>query len=769
MNEISIDLSTQPCPTFNLQHNSELIIQNKNFIFGKNGSGKSTLSSIILNQFQHEYEVRIFTGFDNILVDNKLNAVVLGEENIEIKKEIKNLDKEISSLTEQETTLLSEFRSLDWGPEYEENGILKNNLYVKAIDVEKKYNIKSREIEKFYQDIARKLKQQTNPQITKTTYYKNDFINDVPRAKELNPDELKHCINVLREQAKPEVSVPIINTFDLKEILDRTNELIQYHLEEAVIIEELKDNPERKAFADQGRKIHYPGENCAFCGNTYTAERSQKLEGYFSGSVIRDYQETINSFVVELNRKISHINSMEFLDTNDFYSSFTNEVEQYNSLLKEKQQEIRIFLEALLSLVQDRQVHIFDTKDTISISIPDNLDTQMELINQLVLKNNKFTENIETEHQKNMKQVRLHHVFVNLNLKEEYKVKWKGYEIEIFELDKLKQDCVTAQDELESKKHSILGNEINPELGTLYYLKEQLSTKENAKVKLLQQTRNTSKLAENINTKLRGIGKHNLQLELQKESDEIEYYLVKDLENGVRPIDQVSTGEKNIIAFLYFIESLSVSKHPGKKIIIFDDPMNSNDDTMQYLIITELQKLYQGKTREKFNPVRDYFICLTHNAHFYLNVQPQGYFKEKKKDPNDETKLIEVSKYDKNNFFWITNGKFHRIMSEKEDLTTHYEILWMELKSLYESDLLNSMLNSMRRIIETYTKFNKINPQKFYKDKEEQQKLFNVNSHSIDDLSAELVGKTKEETLDLFLQLFTDNDAEAHFNSYWKK
>lgn len=197
--------------------------------------------------------------------------------------------------------------------------------------------------------------------------------------------------------------------------------------------------------------------------------------------------------------------------------------------------------------------------------------------------------------------------------------------------------------------------------------------------------------------------------------------------------------------------------------------MNSNDDTMQYLIITELQKLYQGKNREKFNPVSDYFICLTHNAHFYLNVQPQGYFKEKKKDPNDETKLIEVSKYDKNNFFWITNGKFHRIMSEKEDLTTHYEILWMELKSLYESDLLNSMLNSMRRIIETYTKFNKINPQKFYKDKEEQQKLFNVNSHSIDDLSAELVGKTKEETLNLFLQLFIDNDAEAHFNSYWKK
>ena len=108
-------------------------------------------------------------------------------------------------------------------------------------------------------------------------------------------------------------------------------------------------------------------------------------------------------------------------------------------------------------------------------------------------------------------------------------------------------------------------------------------------------------------------------------------------------------------------------------------------------------------------------------------------------------------------------------MSEKEDLNTHYDVLWIELKSLYENDLINSMLNSMRRIIETYTKFNKINPQKFYKDKEEHQKLFNVNSHSIDDLSAELVGQTKEDLLNLFLQLFIDNDAKTHFDSYWKE
>lgn len=107
-------------------------------------------------------------------------------------------------------------------------------------------------------------------------------------------------------------------------------------------------------------------------------------------------------------------------------------------------------------------------------------------------------------------------------------------------------------------------------------------------------------------------------------------------------------------------------------------------------------------------------------------------------------------------------------MSEKEDLNTHYEYLWIELAELYNRNLLNSMLNSMRRIIETYIKFNKINQVSFYENKEEHMKIFNVNSHSIDDLSAETIGKTKKELLSMFEQVFIDNKAEDHFKTYWR-
>ena len=76
------------------------------------------------------------------------------------------------------------------------------------------------------------------------------------------------------------------------------------------------------------------------------------------------------------------------------------------------------------------------------------------------------------------------------------------------------------------------------------------------------------------------------------------------------------------------------------------------------------------------------------------------------------------------------------------------------------------MLNSIRRIIETFIKFNKIND--FYKDNREAQKLFNVNSHSIDDLESELNGKNKDQIIAIMRKCFKDANLENHFKTHWK-
>lgn len=78
------------------------------------------------------------------------------------------------------------------------------------------------------------------------------------------------------------------------------------------------------------------------------------------------------------------------------------------------------------------------------------------------------------------------------------------------------------------------------------------------------------------------------------------------------------------------------------------------------------------------------------------------------------------------------------------------------------------LLNPIRRIIETYTKFNIIDKTEFYKNQSGAKKLFDVNSHSIDDFEADLNGKTKEDIVLLFEECFRDNYVGEHFDKYWK-
>lgn len=78
------------------------------------------------------------------------------------------------------------------------------------------------------------------------------------------------------------------------------------------------------------------------------------------------------------------------------------------------------------------------------------------------------------------------------------------------------------------------------------------------------------------------------------------------------------------------------------------------------------------------------------------------------------------------------------------------------------------LLNPIRRIIETFTKFNALNKTTFCSKVVGAKKLFDVNSHSIDDLEAELNGKTKQEIIQMLYDCFKENEYGNHFLKYWK-
>ena len=104
-----------------------------------------------------------------------------------------------------------------------------------------------------------------------------------------------------------------------------------------------------------------------------------------------------------------------------------------------------------------------------------------------------------------------------------------------------------------------------------------------------------------------------------------------------------------------------------------------------------------------------------------------------------------------------------------EDFKTNYEALWKELEFIYMNAPSDSMLlNPIRRIIETYTKFNCMKKSDMLSHVSGAEKLFNVNSHSIDDLEAELNGKNRKDILNMMKKCFEEEGALNHFKQYWK-
>lgn len=276
---------------------------------------------------------------------------------------------------------------------------------------------------------------------------------------------------------------------------------------------------------------------------------------------------------------------------------------------------------------------------------------------------------------------------------------------------------------------------------------------------LQSKTRNETILAENINQKL----KHMVSFELVHDSDNDQgYYNIKDINTGgIRDITNLSTGERNIIAFLYFIEKLwektPTNNGSKNKIVVFDDPMTSNDESMQYLMIEVLEDL-MNKLDQK-----DKFILFTHNKYFYLNVKYGYHAANSSKQGQTAATMIHL----------MSDGYHTHIKvveKDAEDFKTSYEALWHELIYFYEDKNVAAsvLLNPIRRILETFTNFNALDLRHFCANQKGAYKLFNVNSHAIDDLEADVNGLTKDQIIQLMKGCFIDNQAEDHFNKYWK-
>ncbi|CAM4234292.1 hypothetical protein AT575_00285 [Streptococcus penaeicida] len=691
-----------------------------NFIFGKNGTGKSTITRLVKEQICDK-DIRVYQGINSVMTSGRLNSVILGEENIAAQKEIEKCESEIAKIIEDKQN-------------FEE---IKNSYNIEINSIDKKKQAQSNKLKNFYISSAREIK--NNPiHIARTSYNQSAFREEIKYAFHLSEDERNKCKEYLRIDEKISIFINLPEV-DFSLLQDNTKNIFEKKIEEERVIKRL-DSESKINFAKRGLDIHDHGDVCSFCGNRISDETISELEVFFSASKIKDLEEKIVNQINEIDVAKSLIENVK-IDRENFYSQYIDEVVEIEKLWDNLKREQLKFLSSLSDRMTEKKSKLFSELIFNDIPIPNTGKTLIEKYNVVVEQNNLEDISRLKNFSKELLRFDLIYTF-----------------IENFDLNSEKHKLIFIQDELDKSIQKAQENikEILKIDDRIAQIQERIS-------KEVEKTKSEKRLATNINKKLE------LYVDFQLEHFDIKdeahqgYYRIKNLfDNGerYRDIETLSEGEKNIIGFLYFLEKLEEqTDNQLEKVIIFDDPMDSNDDMMQYIIITEIQELMKPIDKNRTN---DILIIMTHNSHFYINVKYNRLYKDGKDLNNHDClgdKFIRLQKKDS-----ITSIKI--LESEGQDFTTSYELLWKELGFLYNNDKPNLMLNSIRRIIETFTKFNRID--NFYQNNREAQKLFNVNSHSIDDLESELNGKSKDQIISMMRKCFKDSNLEKHFNSHWK-
>lgn len=688
----------------------------KNFIYGKNGTGKTSISHAILEQYKDQFDIHLFEGFNSVVGDNHiLDAISLGTKNASVQpliedtqKKLTEIDKDLMPLDEQET-----------------------NVYSKLQDISEQVELHEKELDNCYIKAAKKIKLDYQNLVINFNYNKKDFIKDIHLAHKLSDSEIKEQSSLLNQKVLGNINEIHFPTVKPSKCLQTVNEILESKIIKSPLIN-FRSNEDQE-WARQGLKLHQHDDGgyettCSFCGSTLTLARVDDLNDYFSDE-IKKLEMRINHAQEQLKQSKNAIDNITLLDKNLFYDKFQHQVTDFNLQVQTLKTYYIDFFNELSEKLQRKKSDMFTAVEPLNSNIVENLvsfDELQQYYDKLCEHNVNYKNNLNESINNARIQLLGNQVYIQLNnfnyvtkkeqLDKEHNLK-KEYEIEF---NNRKNERKKVQQELDNLK---------------------------------KQSVDEGLAAHIINEKLQQLGNQSFTLVEVKDTDQKGQYTIKGVDNQQRSIDTLSTGEKNIVAFLWFISSLEENSENSSesKIIIFDDPMTSNDDTCQYLIISELQQLIKKNTT-------DQLFILTHNIHFYLNTR-YNWWKNSLKPAYNKT-TYHLHKVD-------GKTQINMITRQNDDLKNSYDELWEEVKWLYINHKPNLMLNPLRRIFETYCKFNNINLSELYADNPQSRKYFDVNSHAIDDPGTDPNGKNETEILTEVEDIFNKLGSLDHFNAHW--
>lgn len=664
-----------------------------NLFYGWNGSGKSTLSGLFRcienkatsSKFpSSEFSVGVDSGtpitqanvansdlniytFNHDFIDENIswNSVVksillVDKEKIEEREKLEKLKKE------------QEADSKAYGIEAEE---------IKKLESD---------VSKFGTDSARHMKTSLQSIDTTDSYYLNYDKRKFGKFIEGYLEESKSDDSLLDDQqiveltnaAKPDQKSPI--TFSQQtinqEIFTKAKERLDDLLKTSVVsqtIQRLVDHGDIKSWVETGLDLHklHDTNQCEYCGNTITEERTKQLEAHFNDDY-KAFQTRLEGADGWLAGQ--YIQPPMLPATSDFYDEFKS---GYNEACTALEKAITALNEEITlwhTVLKEKIANPLETGLTVEVISESSVkafNDAMTAIGVAVDKHNHKSGNFKEETNKAKKQLELHYATTE--------VKSFGYH---------------------DKKKEVVDR--TAENGTL---KTTINTR-NTEIRALEDSLSNEGVgADQFNESLhKFLGRSELTLRFNpvKKGYEI-------LRNDSEQVDgNLSEGEKTAIAFVYFITKLKENDNNIEDtIVVVDDPISSFDSNHLFHAYS-FMKVNCEKAKQLF--------VLTHNFTFFKLVRDWISRKNKRDNQNianfyvvkANSEVPRTSTYtDAEPALTLYNSEYHYIFSRLHSLKNQQTL---------ETDDHFLAANLSRKLLESFLSF------KFPKNRGNFANLFNT-------------------------------------------
>lgn len=635
-----------------------------NFFYGNNGAGKSSIAHAIEEddgvvwadgKSADDYDVLVYN--QDFINENFVNygdlkgVFIFGEEDIEAKKRIAELTEEKKKKSDAKVTAGEEYKQKTAGVDAA-LAQFQEACFSKAADIRKHFE-KCMDGKKQKRNFAEAVLGEKTP--------KEHDLSELERLYGVAFDDTARAYAEFKK-----AGATTYGSLPGKELLDK-------------VIVSSSDTPFARFLKALGSTAsdwvrdghtHFSGSaggKCPYCQQKLPANFENEIAATFDAQYQQDIRD-LGQFQTTYSRETADI--VRVLQTNTADAMPSLDLKAYQERLSLLESKFEVNRQRIAEKVKEpsKTVSLEDT-DTLLLEIGAMIDD----INKLIKANNDVVAAKKSSKEKCKTEIMQHLAFLLADEVTSYKDEVARLKAEI--------DDVTE-----------CGKKLKKEIRELTTQISELN-KHNA---------NTEAAIDSINKILRDSGFQGFSIRA-KDGVENVYEIVR--ENGT-VAENLSEGERNFIAFLYFyhrVRGSMNSEELKEKIVVIDDPVSSMDSTALFIvsaIVREMINVCRNNT-EYLNPqvpgdyIKQLFI-LTHNVYFHREVtyQQVGYY--------NCTSFYMIRKNDNVSTVKLCKRQNKEIPSEEENynpVQNSYAALWDELRDLHSTI---PALNVMRRILEYY-------------------------------------------------------------------